>query len=204
MDQKGEAILRILSRKAGLPSRTLSKMLKTPMSTVHRRIKKLEHEGVIEGYKALINFEKTPWPIGALKMVNLAEVVRPRPISLFEPSPGRDRLLSGYRAGRETPEEDVAASQAAPESLQPIPSPTSRWLASQSPWTGPQVPRAAEGQPDDVSASPSGRSERPAGRPTPRVASPVAASTERVPTLESRPSGPVPARSTSALASRPR
>jgi len=75
MDKKDEAILRILSRKAELPSRTLSKMLKIPLSTVHRRIKKLEHEGVIEGYKALINFEKTPWPIGALLMVNLAEVV---------------------------------------------------------------------------------------------------------------------------------
>jgi DNA-binding Lrp family transcriptional regulator len=75
MDKKNEAILRILSRKAGLPSRTLSKMLKIPMSTVHRRVKKLEHDGVIEGYKALINFEKTPWPIGALLMVNLAEVI---------------------------------------------------------------------------------------------------------------------------------
>ncbi len=75
MDKKNEAIVRILSRKAGLPSRILSKMLKLPMSTVHRRVKKLEHEGVIEGYKALINFEKTPWPIGALLMVNLAEVV---------------------------------------------------------------------------------------------------------------------------------
>lgn len=75
MDKKDEAILRILSRKAGLPSRTLSKMLRIPLSTVHRRTKKMEHEGVIEGYKALINFEKTPWPIGALMMVNLAEVI---------------------------------------------------------------------------------------------------------------------------------
>jgi DNA-binding Lrp family transcriptional regulator len=75
MDKKNEAILRILSRKAGLPSRTLSKMLKIPLSTVHRRIKKLEHDGVIGGYKAIVNFEKTPWPIGTLLMVNLAEVV---------------------------------------------------------------------------------------------------------------------------------
>jgi DNA-binding Lrp family transcriptional regulator len=75
MDKKNEAIIRILSRKAGLSSRTLSKMLKIPISTVHRRVKKLEHEGVIEGYKAIINFEKTSWPIGALLMVNLAEVI---------------------------------------------------------------------------------------------------------------------------------
>ena len=75
MDKKNEAIIRILSRKAGLSSRTLSKMLKMPISTVHRRIKKLEREGIIQGYKAIINFEKTLWPIGTLLMVNLAEVI---------------------------------------------------------------------------------------------------------------------------------
>jgi len=75
MDKKNEAILKILSRKGGLSSRTLSKMLKIPVSTVHRRIKKLEHEGIIEGYKAIINSAKTPWPIGTLLMINLAEVI---------------------------------------------------------------------------------------------------------------------------------
>jgi len=75
LDKKNEAIIRILSRKAGLSSRTLSKMLKMPISTVHRRIKKLEREGIIQGYKAIINFEKTLWPIGTLLMVNLAEVI---------------------------------------------------------------------------------------------------------------------------------
>jgi len=75
LDKKNEAIIRILSRKAGLSSRTLSKMLKIPISTVHRRVKKLENEGIIIGYKAIINFEKTSWPIGTLLMVNLAEVI---------------------------------------------------------------------------------------------------------------------------------
>jgi len=75
MDKKNEAILRILSRKAGLHSRTLSKILNIPISTVHRRIKKMEQDGIIKGYKAQINYEKTPWAIGALLMVNLAEVV---------------------------------------------------------------------------------------------------------------------------------
>ncbi|MDX1813254.1 MAG: Lrp/AsnC family transcriptional regulator [Candidatus Bathyarchaeia archaeon] len=75
IDKKNEAIIRILSRKAGLSSRTLSKMLRIPISTVHRRIKRLEHEGIIQGYKAVINFEKTSSPIGALLMVNLAEVI---------------------------------------------------------------------------------------------------------------------------------
>jgi DNA-binding Lrp family transcriptional regulator len=75
MDKKDEAILRILSRKAKLTSRALSKMLKIPASTVHRRVKRLEHEGIIEGYKALINFEKTSWPIATLLIINLAEVI---------------------------------------------------------------------------------------------------------------------------------
>jgi DNA-binding Lrp family transcriptional regulator len=75
MDKKNQAIIQILSRKAGLSSRTLSKMLKIPISTVHRRVKKLEQEGIIEGYKAIVNFEKTTWPLGALLMVNLAEVI---------------------------------------------------------------------------------------------------------------------------------
>jgi DNA-binding Lrp family transcriptional regulator len=75
MDRKNQAIIQILSRKAGLSSRALSKMLKIPISTVHRRVKKLEQEGIIEGYKAVVNFEKTAWPIGALLMVNLAEVI---------------------------------------------------------------------------------------------------------------------------------
>ena len=75
MDRKNKAIIQILSRKAGLSSRALSKMLKIPISTVHRRIKKLEREGIIEGYKAIVKFEKTAWPIGALLMVNLAEVI---------------------------------------------------------------------------------------------------------------------------------
>lgn len=75
MDEKDESIIRVLGRRAGLSSRALSKMLGIPISTVHRRIKKLEGEGIIVGYKALINFEKTTWPIGALLQINLSEAI---------------------------------------------------------------------------------------------------------------------------------
>ncbi|MBS7615215.1 Lrp/AsnC family transcriptional regulator [Candidatus Bathyarchaeota archaeon] len=74
MDYKDEAIIRILARQAHLSSRALSKMTGLPISTVHRRIQRLEAAGVIKGYKALINFEKTSKPISALLFVNLAEV----------------------------------------------------------------------------------------------------------------------------------
>ena len=75
MDEKDKAIIRVLERKAGLSSRSLSKMVSLPISTVHRRVKKLEREGVIIGYKALINYEKTTRPIGAFLLINLAEVI---------------------------------------------------------------------------------------------------------------------------------
>ena len=73
MDEKDAAIIKFLARMSGLSSRTVSKMLGLPISTVHRRIKKLEKDGIIMGYKALVNFEKTAWPIGALIQINLAE-----------------------------------------------------------------------------------------------------------------------------------
>ncbi|UCH01548.1 MAG: Lrp/AsnC family transcriptional regulator [Candidatus Bathyarchaeota archaeon] len=75
MDRKDEAILSVLRRRAGLSSRTLSKILNIPISTIHRRIKQLERDKIITGYKALIDFEKTLWPIGALLFVNISEVI---------------------------------------------------------------------------------------------------------------------------------
>ncbi|UCG36049.1 MAG: winged helix-turn-helix transcriptional regulator [Candidatus Bathyarchaeota archaeon] len=75
MDEKDEMIIRVLERKARLSSRVLSKMVGLPISTVHRRIKKLEREGIIYGYKALINYERTNRPIGAFLLVNLEEVI---------------------------------------------------------------------------------------------------------------------------------
>jgi DNA-binding Lrp family transcriptional regulator len=75
MDEKDEAILTILRRRSGLSSRALSNMLNIPISTVHRRIKRLEKQGIIVGYRAIVNFEPTIWPIGAFLLINLSEVI---------------------------------------------------------------------------------------------------------------------------------
>ncbi len=75
MDEKDEALIRVLERRAKLSSRSLSKLTGLPISTVHRRIRRLEQDGVITGYKALINYDKTSRPIGALLLINLAEVI---------------------------------------------------------------------------------------------------------------------------------
>jgi len=44
-----------------------------PVSTVHRRVAKLEKDGIIKGYRAIINYEKTDKPIPALIFLNLSE-----------------------------------------------------------------------------------------------------------------------------------
>ena len=75
MDDKDESIIRVTGRRSGMSIRKLSRILNIPISTVHRRIKKFEDEKVITGYKALIDYQKTPWPIGALLLVDLMEVI---------------------------------------------------------------------------------------------------------------------------------
>lgn len=79
MDKKDALILRVLERSAKLSSRAVAREVGLPISTVHRRIKRLEQEGVITGYKALINYEKTDRPIGAYIFINLEEATPGRP-----------------------------------------------------------------------------------------------------------------------------
>jgi len=75
LDEKDELIIKVLSRRSGMPIRTLSSMLLLPISTIHRRIKRLEEDGVINGYRAIVDFEKTSSAIGAILMIDLFEVV---------------------------------------------------------------------------------------------------------------------------------
>jgi len=46
-----------------------------PISTVHRRIMKLEQDRVVKGYRAIIEYEKTGRPISAYIFINLAETI---------------------------------------------------------------------------------------------------------------------------------
>jgi len=47
---------------------------------VHRRIKKLELDGVIKGYRAVIDYEKTERPVGAFFFINIEETIQGRHI----------------------------------------------------------------------------------------------------------------------------
>jgi len=73
MDEKDMIILAQLRKNAKLSSRALAKRVGLPISTVYRRIRKMEDAGVITGYHAEVDFDKIGKPVGILVMINLAE-----------------------------------------------------------------------------------------------------------------------------------
>ena len=75
MDEKDESILKALEKNAKLSSRAIAEKVGLPISTVHRRIKKLEKDGIIKGFKAIIEYEKTKRPISAYIFINIAETI---------------------------------------------------------------------------------------------------------------------------------
>lgn len=58
MDTKDEKILGILKENAKLSTQEISKKTLIPITTVHNRIKKLEREGIINGYTINLNHAK--------------------------------------------------------------------------------------------------------------------------------------------------
>lgn len=58
MDDRDIEILRLLSFNAKLTTKDIAKKVLCPVSTAFSRIKKLEKEGIIKGYVALLNQKK--------------------------------------------------------------------------------------------------------------------------------------------------
>ena len=58
LDELDIAILRELQKDCRVPLQDIAAKVKSPTSTVHYRVKRLEREGVIDGYYAHINPEK--------------------------------------------------------------------------------------------------------------------------------------------------
>ncbi|MFA5365214.1 MAG: Lrp/AsnC family transcriptional regulator [Candidatus Bathyarchaeia archaeon] len=73
MDDKDELILQELEKNAQQSCRTIAERVGLPISTVHRRIHKLEQDGVIKRFRAVIDYEQTRRPIGAYLFINIAE-----------------------------------------------------------------------------------------------------------------------------------
>ncbi|MBD3155840.1 MAG: winged helix-turn-helix transcriptional regulator [Candidatus Aenigmarchaeota archaeon] len=73
MDNKDKLLIKILEKEGKLSSRQLAKKAMLPISTAYRRVNRMEKEGVIKGYRAIVNYEKTDKPIPILAFINLEE-----------------------------------------------------------------------------------------------------------------------------------
>lgn len=69
---KSERILAILRQNCKLPTREIGGRLKIPVTTVHNRIKKMEREGVIKGYVAVVDNKKLGKTIRAFVQISVA------------------------------------------------------------------------------------------------------------------------------------
>lgn len=83
MDEKDEKIIKILKENAKLSTHEISKKTLIPITTVHNRIKKLEKDGVIQGYtlnlnhvklgKALTSYTLVSVDYGCLKQAKMSQ-----------------------------------------------------------------------------------------------------------------------------------
>jgi len=58
LDKQDKAIIDVLKENARLSTREISKKSGVPAATVYKHMKKMEKEGIIEGYTVLLNKEK--------------------------------------------------------------------------------------------------------------------------------------------------
>ena len=73
MNKKDFQLIRVLEKEGKLSSRGLAMKTMLPISTVHRRVRNLQKQGVIKGYRAIIDYEKTDKPIPVLVFINVSE-----------------------------------------------------------------------------------------------------------------------------------
>ncbi len=76
MNKKDQQLIRVLEKEGKLSSRGLAMKTMLPVSTVHRRLRNLEKQGVIKGYRAIVDYEKTDKPVPVLVFINLAETTK--------------------------------------------------------------------------------------------------------------------------------
>ena len=71
MDHIDEKILTILKKNGKASATEISKIVGLSIPAVSERIRKMEHNGIIEGYGAKLNRRKTGYNVTAIIMVNL-------------------------------------------------------------------------------------------------------------------------------------
>lgn len=71
LDEKDKKILRELQKDCKQSLREIARKLEMTITTVHDRIKNMEKEGVIKGYKTIIDAEKVDKPVIAFINISM-------------------------------------------------------------------------------------------------------------------------------------
>ena len=71
MDEKDLQILNILRRNGRSTGPELSRLTRLPSTTVHNRVKRLEKEGIIRGYAAVLDPQKMGRAVSAFVLVSV-------------------------------------------------------------------------------------------------------------------------------------
>lgn len=71
MSKKDDALLELLKVNSRRSTKEIAQALGIPISTVYDRVKKLEEQGVIEGYRAVLNPKKLGKDVGAILSVTV-------------------------------------------------------------------------------------------------------------------------------------
>jgi len=72
IDEKDLQILRILQSNCSLSVKTIARMVNSPITTVHAKIKRLEGLGYIKSYKAVLDSKKLGKTVTAFILVSFA------------------------------------------------------------------------------------------------------------------------------------
>lgn len=72
MDELNNSIVKILNQNARISYRKISRSLNVSLSTISNRIKKLEDQGIIEGYIPIVNREKLGYELTVIINVKIA------------------------------------------------------------------------------------------------------------------------------------
>jgi len=72
LDEKDLLILDILRNDASKTKKQIAKKLNLPLTTVHNRIFKLEKEGIITGYKAVVDAKKLGLDVSAFISISVS------------------------------------------------------------------------------------------------------------------------------------
>jgi Lrp/AsnC family leucine-responsive transcriptional regulator len=76
IDEIDRQIISLLQENAYLSNAVLAEKVGLTTSTVHERVKKLEKNGIIKGYVAIVDFVALGKPITALFVLQLAQLLQ--------------------------------------------------------------------------------------------------------------------------------